>query len=410
MRAYLQKVATGPELGKSLDRASARDAMAMILSGDADIVQAAVYLIALRIKRETLDETLGGLDALTDMRALCAVDCAQLLTIAEPFNGMLRAHPPMPFVPAVLAACGLPAYCHGVRTVAPKFGVTAHRVYRSIGIATDLTPSAAAAQLADDSIGWAYLDQSRYLPALYALRGLRARMVKRTCLSTLEVTLAPLRARRTQLLCGYVHRDYPPVYLALARACGYDGASVVRGVEGGCIPSLAQPSKLFCYDADGERKLPLRPAELGIRHNERATAIAAQLAHETPVRVDEYGDVGGDGDVGGKSNSESQSQSQSKSKSKSNISNDALTTPIDVEASAAVCAALGRCALGGRADVDVDDAAVRTMRDAIIYGAAIGLMQCNCADDWRDAAQQARAAIDDGRALARFDAGREVAG
>eukprot|EP00494_Astrolonche_serrata_P017896 UN18086 len=53
MRTCIQKVATGPEYSKDLSFEEARDAMATILDGSADPVQAAVYLIALRMKRET---------------------------------------------------------------------------------------------------------------------------------------------------------------------------------------------------------------------------------------------------------------------------------------------------------------------------------------------------------------------
>ena len=66
MRQYIQKIATGPELSKDLSREEARDGMRLILSGDADPVQAAIFLIALRMKRETMPENLGVLDALLD--------------------------------------------------------------------------------------------------------------------------------------------------------------------------------------------------------------------------------------------------------------------------------------------------------------------------------------------------------
>ena len=37
-----------------------------ILGSDVDSVQAAIYLIALRMKRETMDENIGSLKALKD--------------------------------------------------------------------------------------------------------------------------------------------------------------------------------------------------------------------------------------------------------------------------------------------------------------------------------------------------------
>ncbi|MGI9310453.1 MAG: anthranilate phosphoribosyltransferase, partial [bacterium] len=232
MRAYLQKVATGPELSKSLSRTEAADAMRMVLAQQIDPVQSGIYLIALRMKRETDAENLGSLDALLESVERRVVDCERLVDIADPFNGYVRSVPATPFLAPLLAACGLRAYSHGVRTVGPKFGVTHHLVYAAAGIPTDLSPAQAAKRIAEPRIGWAYLDQSRYAPPLHRLAELRTRMVKRCCLTTLEVVLGPLRARRTDLLTGYVHKAYPPVYRQLARAADYDGAVIARGVEG----------------------------------------------------------------------------------------------------------------------------------------------------------------------------------
>ncbi|MGR3913313.1 MAG: hypothetical protein OD918_02110, partial [Gammaproteobacteria bacterium] len=286
MRAYLQRIATGPALSKPLSREAARDAMEMLIERRVSAVQAGIYLIALRMKRETDEENLGSLDALLALRARAPVECEHLLDIAEPFNGYARGLPATPFLAPLLAACGLNAFAHGLRAVGPKYGITPHLVYAAAGIAVDLSPSEAAARIADARLGWAYLDQAQYFPQLHALAGLRAHMVKRSCIATLEVLSGPLRARgRTELLTGYVHKAYPPVYIALARAAGYDGALVIRGVEGGCIPPLNQPAKLFRYDGDGDggddggggdggmREVKITPAQSGIAQPKRMIPI-----------------------------------------------------------------------------------------------------------------------------------------
>ena len=55
----IKKVATGPHLSKDLSQQESQLAMDEILSGQADPVQAAIFLIALGMKRETDDENLG---------------------------------------------------------------------------------------------------------------------------------------------------------------------------------------------------------------------------------------------------------------------------------------------------------------------------------------------------------------
>ncbi|MEM7294971.1 MAG: anthranilate phosphoribosyltransferase, partial [Pseudomonadota bacterium] len=173
LRTCIQKVATGPEYSKDLSFEEARDGMAYILSGEADPVQAAVMLIGLRMKRETQDENRGVLQAIIDQRETFCANVDELIDIADPYNGHVRGLPAAPFIAPVLAACGVPAFSHGVETVGPKHGLTHHRVLRAAGIDVDITPKQLLAQLEDTDCGWGYIDQARFCPALYALVPLR---------------------------------------------------------------------------------------------------------------------------------------------------------------------------------------------------------------------------------------------
>ena len=77
-------------------------------------------------------------------------------------------------------------------------------------------------------------------------------MIKRQVLTTVEVLSKPIQGRKkTHFVTGYVHKPYPPVYADLAREAGFDTACIVRGVEGGVIPSLRQTGKYFHYHDRG---------------------------------------------------------------------------------------------------------------------------------------------------------------
>ena len=86
MRKYIQMVATGPELSKSLDRDPARDGVTMILKGEVDAVRAGIFLIALRMKRETDEENIGALEALQDSMAQRIAKAPRVVALADPFN------------------------------------------------------------------------------------------------------------------------------------------------------------------------------------------------------------------------------------------------------------------------------------------------------------------------------------
>jgi anthranilate phosphoribosyltransferase len=194
MASYLKRIATGPEMSKDLTREEARDGMELVLRGAVDSVQAGVFLVALRMKRESDDENRGVLDALRASTQAALADVPDLVDLADPYDGFVRHLPAAPFLPAVLAACGVPAVSHGCRMMGPKFGLSHHQILAAACTPVDLTSDEAAARTADPTIGWAYVDQRAFHPELHALIELRRLIVKRPCLSTLEKLCGPVRA------------------------------------------------------------------------------------------------------------------------------------------------------------------------------------------------------------------------
>lgn len=360
MRDAIQKVATGPEYSKDLSFEEARSAMAHVLSEAADPVQTAIFFIALRMKRETQDENKGILQAIVDIAEHVTAPVDELVDIADPYDGHCRGLPMSAFIAPVLAAYGVPAVSHGVESVGPKFGITHRKVLRAAGIDVDISTQAAAQRLANPDIGWAYVDQRAFCPELHKLTELRTRMVKRPVLTTVEVLVKPILAKKkTHLLTGYVHKAYPPIYADLARFVGYDSAMIVRGVEGGVIPSLQQPAALFYYhDKCEEQKLTLDPTDLGIEQSSRAVPLPKDLP-------------------AAKTNS------------------DGITTAVDADAAAQATAELGMATLQGQTG---------PAHDSLVYASAITLYHLGREDSLANAAETVRKVLDSGKAFACFKA------
>ncbi len=360
MRSFIQRVATGPELSKDISFEEARAGMGYILDRKVDPVQAGVFLIALRMKRETDDENKGVLQAILDAieGAVAAVD--EVLLVADPYDGYTRGLPVSPFLPAVLAACGVPAVSHGLQSVGPKYGVTHRQVLRAAGVDVDLTPREAAACVSNPDSGWAYVDQKAFCPKLHDLIELRTLIVKRPVITTAEVLAAPVRgAKKTHLMTGYVHKPYPRIYAMLARHAGFASAMLVRGVEGGVIPSLQQPSKLHYYhDDDALQSMSIEPGSLGIDQPTRAVPIPDQLA-QPKDSIDE------------------------------------IAADMDTEVLARAAAGAGIAALQGQAG---------PAYDSLVYGAALCLFHLKREPSLPAAADSVRRVIDAGTPLARFQA------
>ena len=114
IHSIIQRIATGPELSKNIELEEASAAMSAILDGEIDDVQSAIFLIALRMKRETLEENIGILDALLKATDCQQADVEDLVDIGDPYSGYNRSIPISAFLPPLLAELGLPCIIHGL--------------------------------------------------------------------------------------------------------------------------------------------------------------------------------------------------------------------------------------------------------------------------------------------------------
>jgi len=222
MRSAIQRVATGPELSKNLSRDEAHSVMLALLDGSADPVQAGVFLIGLRMKRETDEELKGVMDALDNntKKYVAAVD--EVVSISDPYNGFNRTLQGSLFVLPVLAACGMNVYSHGVALGGPKFGSTHHSIIKALGGNPLRSTSEVSERISNSDIGWGYIDQATMCPSLHSLNPLRVKIVKRPVLSTTEGLLSPISGiKKTHLVTGYVHKPYRDTY-CMAHLVRYD--------------------------------------------------------------------------------------------------------------------------------------------------------------------------------------------
>ena len=233
MKSVLQRIATGPELSKNITREEAKAAMSAILNEEISDVRSAIFLIALRMKRETLDANLGVHDAMIDSVKKMDVNVDDLVNIADPYDKLL----------------GLDVYS---------------------------THEQVIERLENKDIGWGYMDQKIFSPKLNNLMDLRTEIIKRPVVTTIEVLANPLISKRNHFVTGYVHKPYPPIYLMLARNAKFDSSIVIRGTEGGVIPSLRQKANAFFYKniSDENELVEINPEiDLGINQEVRAVKI-----------------------------------------------------------------------------------------------------------------------------------------
>ena len=282
MKSVIQRRATGPELSKNISREEAKQTMMDILNDEIDPVQAAIFLIALRMKRETMDENLGVHDAIIETTHSINIAADNLINIADPYDGFSRNLPSSIFLLPVLAELGYPIISHGVLSVGPKYGCTHHLTLKELNYNCENSHEEIAARLEDKNIGWAYADQSIFNPKLHDLMSLRKKIIKRPVITTVEVLVKPISSKHDAFFTGFVHKPYPPIYLELSRNAEFHSASVVRGTEGGIIPSLRQIGKVHYYDKPSEedKMYEVKPEDLQINDESRAVDIPESIVRK----------------------------------------------------------------------------------------------------------------------------------
>lgn len=286
LKSIIQRVATGPDLSKDIAFEEARDGMQAILRGEIDDVRSAIFLIALRMKRETMDENEGILAAILAQSDKQQVNVDELLDLGDPYSGYNRSIPISSFLPPLLAELGLPTIIHGLECVSPKFGLTHRHINQALGLDVDCSTEQAKNRLEDPSIGWGYVDQANYCSGLHDLVPLRERLIKRTVINTVETLIGALRGRSTHSILGYVHKPYPPIYAHLANASGMDSALLIRGVEGGVIPSLRQKGLMVSYQGVKEKdRVDIDPKSLGIEQELRAISFPEGLSVKNDMKA-----------------------------------------------------------------------------------------------------------------------------
>ncbi len=285
MKDYLQKIATGPKMSKNLTESEAEDALALILNQKVSTVRSAVFLVAARMKRETLQENIGYWKALDKSTIRHPIQLDRLLQIADPFDGFSRT-PYFGFysIP-VLAAIGLPAYGHSAPSLPPKFGITfeniLHQHYR-----TPLQGNHARRRELIKEFRFGYINMQDAHPSLEQLRSVRIEIIKRTTLSTMEKILMPLEARAggNYLATGYFHRGYEIPMMEIAKLSRFDRTLVGNGQEGATLYGVHKPAKVFIES--GKEKPDEVPCQLSAMFSQE-TASEIKDAHEA-LQSEEY--------------------------------------------------------------------------------------------------------------------------
>ncbi len=250
IKPLLRDLGQGPTQGRSLTRDEARYCLDQIMDGRATPAQAGAFLLLQRYKGETPDELLGFVDAVRGraITTLLRPQVEGLLDVGSPYDGRLRNIVISPAASIAAAACGVPVLMHGERDMPPKHGIAVGDVLDAIGVPTDLPPQAVERGIEEVGIG--YLRQARFAPDLFAIKWLREEIGLRSPLNMVEKMYDPAGAPFH--LIGLTHLPYLEKLGGALAGVGFRKTAIVQGIEGNEDLPTSRAVRVIEFASEGE--------------------------------------------------------------------------------------------------------------------------------------------------------------
>ena len=221
MKALLGHVASGA----SLSEAQAERAFGIIMSGDATPSQMGGFLMALRVRGETVAEITG---AARTMRAkaikiTAPADAIDTVGTGGDDSGTYNISTASSFV---VSAAGIPVAKHGNRALSSKTG--AADVLSQLGVNLDC--DMALVEQAVNEIGICFMMAPRHHAAMRHVGGTRVELGTRTIFNLLGPLANPAQVKRQ--LVGVFSKEWVEPVAHVLKALGSTRAWVVHGSDG----------------------------------------------------------------------------------------------------------------------------------------------------------------------------------
>ena len=241
---------------ENLSEEEAASAFEVIMRGDATPSQIAGFVVALRIKGETVEEITGFAKTARAMATPIQVDGALLDTCGTGGDGLATFNIST-LAAIVAAACGARVAKHGNRAASSLCGSA--DVLEQLGVKVDLSPEGVARCIDEAGIG--FLFAPVFHPSFRYAGATRRELGVRTVFNVLGPLCNPAGAKYQAL--GVADAKLAGKMADVLARLGVERAIVFHAADGMDELSIASPS--FVIEIDGKRQeYELDPSELGL--------------------------------------------------------------------------------------------------------------------------------------------------
>ncbi|MEA3534771.1 anthranilate phosphoribosyltransferase [Rhizobium sp. CC-YZS058] len=254
--ADLKPFIAAAALGRPLDREEARAAFEIIMSGAATPSQIGGFLMALRVRGETVDEIVGAVGA---MRArMLTVDApAEAIDIVGTGGDGAGTYNISTLAALIVAGAGVPVAKHGNRALSSKSGTA--DALSQLGVKLDIGPDQISRCIREAGVGFMFAQQHH--SAMRHVGPTRVELGTRTIFNLLGPLSNPAGVRR-QLVGVYAPQWVLPVAEVL-RDLGSESVWVVHG-EGLDEITTTGTTEVAAVENGAIRQFTLTPRDFGL--------------------------------------------------------------------------------------------------------------------------------------------------
>jgi len=259
--------------GGDLTREEARSAMRRIMRGEATPSQVAGYLVALRMKGETVDEITGSAEAMRDAAIMVEADGDNLVDTAGTGGDGVGTINISTAAALVAAGAGVRVAKHGNRSVSSKCGSA--DVLEALGVTLVEDPERQAAIL--EQVGFTFLFAPFQHPAMKHALGPRKELGVRTVFNVLGPLTNPAGA--THQVVGVYDETMVETLARVLGELGAKRALVAHGAGGLDELSTVGPTKVAEWNGSEVHMYEIEPADLGLEPAEVGSLIGGDARH-----------------------------------------------------------------------------------------------------------------------------------
>lgn len=251
-KTFIAKAVEGP-----LDRSDARAAFDIMMSGAATPSQIGGFLMALRVRGETVEEITGAVSVMRDkMLPVEAPDDA--IDIVGTGGDASGSYNVSTCTALVVAGCGVPVAKHGNRALSSRSG--AADTLAALGVNIEASPAQIGACIREAGIGFMFAPAHH--SAMRHVGPSRVELGTRTIFNLLGPLSNPARVRRQ--LVGVFSPQWVEPLAHVLKSLGCEAAWVVHG-DGLDEITTTGPTSVAALEDGAVRSFEITPEDVGLK-------------------------------------------------------------------------------------------------------------------------------------------------